>query len=269
MAKDNANIIHFPDFVKLKEEVEKLQTEMSMLISEKSELVLMECKNIEAAYMLEVGYLEYQAYELHCTVLRLKRKIEIIQAKKNRQEKIFPDKIEEQLDIEFKEYKERLNEQLGKLNEALERAERDILTKESFQELKKLYRAIVKKLHPDLHPNMSEEQKNMFLNAVRAYDNGDLKMMRFIHGIVEGMEVYDFDKSGMDALQEEKERLTEMLVLARNEINEIKSQYPYILKELLEDEDKIAAQKISLEKDIEELKDAVETYQSKLEEMLR
>ena len=39
-------------------------------------------------YMLSLGHLEYKEYELHCAILRLKRKIELIQTKKNRQEKV-------------------------------------------------------------------------------------------------------------------------------------------------------------------------------------
>lgn len=78
----------FPDFAVLKAEVEKLRTELSMLLLEQDELVYVECKNIEMAYMLSLGNLEYQVYELHCAVLRLKRKTELIQAKKNRQEKV-------------------------------------------------------------------------------------------------------------------------------------------------------------------------------------
>lgn len=42
--------------------------------------MLVECKNIETAYMLALGNLEYKAYELQCAVLRLKRKAELIRA---------------------------------------------------------------------------------------------------------------------------------------------------------------------------------------------
>lgn len=82
------NIILFPDFEKLKNEVEEMHTELSMLLLERDELQFVICKNIETEYMLKLGSIEYKAYESQCTFLRLKRKIELIQAKKNRQEKI-------------------------------------------------------------------------------------------------------------------------------------------------------------------------------------
>ena len=60
------NIILFPDFQKLKEEVDKLRTELSMLVLERDELRLVECKNIEMIYMLELGSLEYKIFETQC-----------------------------------------------------------------------------------------------------------------------------------------------------------------------------------------------------------
>lgn len=79
----NDNIILFADFENLKNQVEKLRTELSMLVLEHDELQYMECPNIEMAYMLELGALEYRAYEAQCTALRLKRKLELLQAKRN------------------------------------------------------------------------------------------------------------------------------------------------------------------------------------------
>ena len=64
----NSTIIPFPDFQKLKEEIEKLRTELSMLVLERDELRFVVCKNIEMEYMMKVGGLEYQAYEAECAL---------------------------------------------------------------------------------------------------------------------------------------------------------------------------------------------------------
>ena len=112
----SGNVIVFPDFEKLKSEVEKMRTELSMLLLERDELQFVICKNIETEYMLKLGSIEYKAYEAQCAALRLKRKIELIQAKKNRQEKVIISVIEETLDNEFAEYQKQLNEQIDKMN---------------------------------------------------------------------------------------------------------------------------------------------------------
>lgn len=78
----NCTVVPFPEFAALKAEVEKLRVEISMLLLERDELRFVICKNIETAYMLALGSLEYKAFELNCNVLRIKRKIDLIQAKK-------------------------------------------------------------------------------------------------------------------------------------------------------------------------------------------
>jgi len=79
--------------------------------------------------------------------LRLKRKVELIQAKKNRQEKIVLKQIEDVLDAEFAEFQKKLDEQINKINAAIERSRFDVLSDEEARELKKLYRRIIKALH--------------------------------------------------------------------------------------------------------------------------
>lgn len=262
-------IILFPEFVTLKSEVEKLRTEISMLLLERDELRLVVCKNIETAYMLALGSIEYKAYELHCKVLRLKRKIDLIQAKKNRQEKVVLSAIEELLDEEFAEYQRQLDEQINKMNKALDHSKGRPLTEEETKEIKKIYRNIVKALHPDLHPEVTLAQIQLFQNAVQAYENGDIDSLRIISTMVAEPVVPEQSESGMTILAKEKERLTRTLELIREQIAEIKAEYPYTMKELVEAPEKIAEKKAELEKTINELKEAYELYSARLKEMLR
>ena len=100
-----------------------------------------------AVYMLKICSIEYKAYEAQCIALRLKRKIEFIQAKKNRQEKVVISAIEDTLDNEFAEYQKKLDEQIDKMNDAFKRSKAEVLSDEDNKELKRLYCKIVKALH--------------------------------------------------------------------------------------------------------------------------
>ena len=203
----SGNVIVFPNFEKLKSEVEKMRTELSMLLLERDELQFVICKNIETEYMLKLGSIEYKAYEAQCAALRLKRKIELIQAKKNRQEKVIISAIEETLDSEFAEYQKQLNEQIDKMNDALKRSKAEVLSDEDNKELKKLYRKIVKALHPDINPDVSEAQVQLFDNAVSAYKSGDLGTLRIIGEMVGNNPLPEQHKDAMTQLVEERERL--------------------------------------------------------------
>uniref|UniRef100_UPI003FEEB445 hypothetical protein n=1 Tax=Eubacterium sp. TaxID=142586 RepID=UPI003FEEB445 len=200
------NVIVFPDFEKLKNEVEKMRTELSMLLLERDELQFVICKNIETEYMLKLGGIEYKAYEAKCAALRLKRKIELIQAKKNRQEKVIISAIEETLDTEFAEYQKQLNEQIDKMNDALKRSKAEVLSDEDNKKLKKLYRKIVKALHPDINPDVSQAQVQLFDNAVSAYKNGDLGTLRIIGEMVGNSPLPEQHKDALTQLNEEKDR---------------------------------------------------------------
>ena len=263
------NVIVFPDFEKLKNEVERMRTELSMLLLERDELQFVICKNIETEYMLKLGSIEYKAYEAQCDALRLKRKIELIQAKKNRQEKVIISAIEETLNNEFAEYQKQLNEQIDKMNDALKRSKAEVLTNEENKELKKRYRKIVKALHPDINPDVSETQVNLFDNAVQAYKNGDLNTLRIIGEMVGNNPLPEQHKDAMTQLVEERERLQGLLKSIRESIDNIKSEYPYSMKDILEDTEKTEQKKQELESVIEQYNELISIYKAKIEEMLR
>lgn len=265
----SSNVIVFPDFEKLKSEVEKKRTELSMLLLERDELRFVICKNIETEYMLKLGSIEYKAYEAQCAALRLKRKIDLIQAKKNRQEKIIISAIEETLDEEFAEYQKQLDEQIDKVNAAIKRSKAEVLSDEENKELKKLYRKIAKALHPDINPDVSEAQVQLFDNAVSAYKSGDLGTLRIISEMVGNNPLPEQHKDAMTQLVEERERLEGLLESIRESIENIKSEYPYTMKDILEDTKKTEQKKQELESVIEQYNELISIYKAKIEEMLR
>lgn len=263
------NVIVFPDFEKLKNEVEKMRTELSVLLLERDELQFVICKNIETEYMLKLGSIEYRAYEAQCLSLRLKRKIELIQAKKNRQEKVIIPAIEETLDTEFAEYQKQLDEQIDKMNDALKRSKAEVLSDEDNKKLKKLYRKIVKALHPDINPDVSEAQVQLFDNAVSAYKNGDLGTLRIIGQMVGNSPLPEQHKDALTQLNEEKERLQNLLKAIRDSIEQIKSEYPYTMKEIIEDEEQTEQKKKELENILSQYNELISIYKAKIEEMIR
>ena len=76
--------------------------------------------------------------------------------------------------------------------------------------LKKLYRRIVKAMHPDLHPDQDEKTKELFKRAMAAYEEGDLQTLEEIAQIIDGDEPENAEDL-LTALLKEKERLLSLI----------------------------------------------------------
>jgi len=267
MADDNVIRLH-PEYENLKTEVERLRAELSMLILERDHLQHQECKNIEAAYMLRVGHLEYKAFQIECEFLRLKRKVELVQAKKNRQERVELEIIERILDEEFDEYAEELQEKLRAMNDALARGEGKMLTKQASAEIKTIYHEIVKALHPDLHPAMDNEHLELFHHAVFAYEHADLDELRVIRTLIDTAPGEGEAKTGFAALKAERARLESALATVRADMERIKSEFPYTMVKFVNDKAAIQARTREIEERIESFQQARASYENRLAVLL-
>ena len=241
-----ADIIVLPEYENLKAETEKLRTELSMLLLERDELIFVICRNLETEYMLKIGGLEHQLYAKQCEAQHLKRKAELIQAALNRQKKPDPAKIDSLLDKEFAAYQEKLDEQVRKMNEALKHSRAELLSPEDTKELKSLYRKIVKVLHPDLHPSISDAERQLFENAVTAYKNGDLLSIRAIHETIGDGPAAPDDADTMQTLMKTKKHLEALIAGINEEIAKIKGRYPYTERNLLADDAKVEERTVQL-----------------------
>ena len=176
--------------------------------------------------------------------------------------------IEQALDAEFVEYQQKLNEQIEKMNQAIEHNKGEFLTAEETKECRKLYRAIVKTLHPDLHPDLTEAQRRMFQNAVQAYEHGDLKTLRVIHTMSEEPPVPDAHEDAMKVLLREKERLEKVVASIQDDMAAIKAEFPYTMKDLLSDERRVNEKKQELEAIIKQYQEMAAHYQERINEMV-
>ncbi len=262
-------LIPFFRFEELNNDINKLKVQLSMLLLERDELIFVVCKNIESTYCLKFGALEYKAYKAQCTALRLKRKIELVQAKINRQEKIEVNLIEKVLDQEFAHYKKKLDEQIHRMNDAIERSRCKTLTIEETKEIKRLYRGIVKILHPDVNPNATDEQMRLFNNAVEAYKNGNIEELRLISTMIADSYIPDANEDAATSLIKEKNRLESILAILKKEIDKVKSEYPYNLKDIIENAEKEQQQREKLQNIIQTCENMTQLYNARLDEMLR
>lgn len=252
-----ADIVPSELFAELKQEVELLRTELSMVVLERDDLVFKQCKNIEMHYWLVFADLIYKYQTAENNYLRLKRKFEMIQAHINRQEKINITKIENHLNIEMREYDLKAEKAIEEMKRAVERNSRMVtLSEDTDKTVKKLYRKVVRLLHPDLHPDQPEQHKLLFESAVKYYETANIEGLEMITKMVEnGEETFlSGNEDAIERLKNEKAQLLTMIKKVQAEIIKIKQEVPYKLIVFLEDEQKQEAKK-------EEFREAIRQYQ--------
>ena len=220
------DIIIFPEFDKIKNEIERLRIELSMLLLERDELQFVICRNIEAKYTLEI------------------------------------------LDQEFASYQKQLDERISKMNEALQWKESDALSESDSKELKMLYRKLVKILHSDMNPERTDAQRELFEHAVTAYKNGDLATLRMIDAMVGSETLVKQSGDTIEQLNEEKRRLQNLLKKIQESIDQIKTRYPYTMKEILENEEKTEQLRQQYEEILGQYEERILFYRIKIEEMM-
>jgi hypothetical protein len=227
-----------PDYEKHQREIRALKQDLAALLLEQHELEFHKCKAIEAEYMARIGSLEYKAFELQCKAARLRRKYELIAQAVNSLELIELSLIETQLIREFSARTEKLSELTGRINGALMSGR--AMSGGDGAELRQLYSTLLKKLHPDLNPVQNEATEALFSHAVGAYKNAALEELRAAAAAAEGRkELMDEPVGSMDRLLKTEARLRERVALVRRYIRGLKNSYPWNVKELLDDGEKV------------------------------
>ncbi len=280
------------EYERLLEEISELKALIVSLTAERDELKFHICRYLAAEYNSRIGVLEFQAMTARLKVLELKRTIEYLQAQINRQEEKSEEKAREQARQEYKKFEEDLNqkaeeakrtdryqedtarkeeewqrEQDRKEQEARERGEEPdenrVKYKSRSDEMKALYRKIVKALHPDMNPDQTEAEKVLFQEAVEAYNNGDLDKLREIAAMIDEGNI----GSGVSDPAQDIERLKEIIEVLKKrvealqkEIETIKTTFPYTMKDFLADEEAVSARQ-------KELADIISEYNKQAEEL--
>jgi hypothetical protein len=177
---------------------------------------------------------------MECNILRLKRKIELMQQKINKQEVVVLSLIDLQLDEEYQKWNEKLTEKMDEINESLKlHSTTSAMSDEEAAETKQLYTTLIKKLHPDLNPSSAPERLKLFHNTIDAYKTGDLPVLRTIKLLADGFAETVVEYSSIEIMERTRDTYKTEAVKIENTISKIKSSFPYNVKILISDDNKI------------------------------
>lgn len=268
MSDDPKSIELSPEFERLSEECELLKEELAALFAEWEHLTTTVIPNIEADYVVKLGTLQHELLQIQIGIQRTKREIDIIQAALNRGETVNEQRVQQQLDCEFAEWKAKLDAQVKNIKDAELRLS-SLMSLEDSAELRKLYRLLAKKLHPDVNPDQSQDAQNLWLQVQSAYEMADLKQLQALHLLADEIpENYDLPNS-IDTLKKRRGDFKDQILHMLQRIAELKNLPIFQWERCLESPECVAEEQRMIRDQITQAREQHAVLQAVLNRMKR
>lgn len=242
-----------------RERVTFLLNEVSKLYERRECMVTYERVHLIAVYTELLGRFQLEVFEAETTVRKLKRTSELIQAQRNRGESVNMSAINRTVELEFAEQERQLQMQLEELRQARAYLESPHLGEEESAEMKSIYRALMKKLHPDWNPNQTDQEKDLFLRAKAAYNSCDLQELRNILLMCDMKS--SIDSITPDEMDERIAKLEQSLKDIQQRIDQLEVTFPFTYREQLKDKEWVAAEQEKLKEKIKRLEAECRTWE--------
>ena len=204
-------------------------------------------------YIREFGELIVDVFEKKIACIELKKKIEFCQMMINRDGRINMAALETYIQKEMEEFRKNLKEMADEA-EAARKATR--ISEYEFLQIKKIYRKIVKLIHPDINPQTQESEVMMDLwqRVVIAYNCNKLKDLQELEVLVAKVLEQIDGRIEID-IPDIEEKIAEL----EKEIKEVVSTDPYQFKYILEDPEAIKLKKEELTEELKEYEEYAES----------
>lgn len=203
------------------------------------------------------GDLRLEMLKVEIEIAKIKKEMEYLVRKKNRNESYdleeMDDFVNQALEGMRAQY-ERMKEEQTQLKN------KKILSQEEVKEVKRLYRRLVKLVHPDLNPHQTKEQKELWHQLQEAYRNNDLVWLRELNVLIV------FKTKGHEEV--EIEDLEDKIEVMREEIALLKEEDLYQMRELVFDEEWIEAYKEQYERERSDFEVYLRSLQKEKEKLI-
>lgn len=241
-----------------------LKEESATLIEKYNHLVNVVGPNLNSRYMMLIGQFEHRVFELKTDIARWQRRFTLKQKALNVGQKPVYLAIEAQLDAEFEEYIKTIKKNIEEIKEASLLYNAETLTDEESDALRCAYLDAVKKLHPDINPDLPPAAKDLWNQIQKAYEEKDWQNVKFLAGLVDSVVSGKSDFKSADSLTSLKEsigKLEEKSTELKKRMAELEKTVPFTYESFLYDDNAVKERQVQLDAQIVELEKIVKQYE--------
>lgn len=214
---------------------------------------------LEALYATKIGKFKIEILELQIEFKALKKKIQLCHQYINKNEIPDFEAIERKIKTMTQEAYQDVHREKQKVVFGTEVLS-NLASPEESAELRKIFRNIAKTLHPDVNPNLSTEQQEIWHLFYSAYKSGDLDKLKALE-IVYTDEIKKSEKGNQELSEEgillQTAMLKQGILELEEQIKALEQEFPFNLAEQIRDDEWVEEQQHILRQEIETLKKAV------------
>ncbi len=245
----NLHVPH-PEWGKMIEKHEALVSQIASVIAEAHALAD-SIPVVLARYARAFGDRLVKLQELEIETARCKREIELLQSVINHGGNWDYASIQEKVDAEFYEWQEKLDREAKQFQEQ-QGLLHHLLDEETTRALRDQFRVLARRLHPDLHPQQTPAEAELWHRVSAAYDQQNLEELEAIEVITREQTRDDLPRS-LDDMSETVQRLETKLKSLLTNLSHRRKSWPLDQLIILDSQEATAKKQKDLEARMEEL----------------
>lgn len=230
-----------PDYEEVLLKYKRTKNRFVNVMEDKECLLKHKFFELKTQYILKIGCLEHELYDLDIKLGAAKRKIELAEEALSQNNKVNLSLINAEIKREFREFLDIINSKEKEIRIASYFNSIDKLTEEEYQDLRKYYKNIARLILPDINPNLNEIQRELWEKASVAYENGEVQFLKIIYKLAND-EAFGLKEFENIPLSEIDRRIIDLESKINNDLRDIQAlqaNFPFNKEDLLKDEDKI------------------------------
>ena len=258
------NLTITPENASLNKRLEELHASFLDCFTRHKHMVEDESPILTSLYLNQIGRLQLTLLEKQTEASRLKMKVSMIHAALNRNEQPDMDRINREIHEKLESYYKEIAERSYNLDTAAGLLG-NLLSEEQAKKLKEVFYVLCRRLHPDLNPQQSSQDADLFIKVKAAYDLQELDELQRILLYINSQESSDFTTTVADEKQQRITHLEMSIAALQEKMTLLESAFPFTMRELLHNQEALIERQNEINLSIQAQEDEIVKQQSILD----